>query len=139
METLDMSKVLMAAYQLADDINDSEEVNEYLACKKKMDNDPEAQKLIREFQQVKELYHEAQRFGIFHPDYHKAKEKALAFQEKLRVHPTIGAFLQAEEKLDELLSQVSLTLAHAISPSIKVPTNRSKLQKNKLCDPYTDM
>lgn len=124
-----MSEVLMMTYELADEINDSEEVKEYLACKQKLENDLEAQKLIQEFQQIKELYQETQRFGIFHPDYHTAKEKAEMFQEKLRTHPVIGAFLKAEDRLDELLYQVSLTLAQSISPSIKVPTNR--IRKNK--------
>jgi len=123
METLDMSEILMDVYQLADEINRSEEVKAYLACKKKMQQDPEAQKLIREFQRVKELYKEAQRFGIFHPNYHEAKEKAEAFQKKLCTHPTICAYLEAEEKLDELLYHVSLTIARAVSPSVKVPAN----------------
>jgi cell fate (sporulation/competence/biofilm development) regulator YlbF (YheA/YmcA/DUF963 family) len=123
METLDMSEILQDAYRLADLIVESEEVRSYLRLKKQMEEDPDAQRLIREFQKMKELYEEAQRFGIFHPNYHEAKEKADAFRRELRSHPVIGAYLEAEEELDRLLHEVSLILARSVSDAIKVPAN----------------
>ncbi|WP_241154304.1 YlbF family regulator [Staphylospora marina] len=123
MESLDMSQILLEAYDLADSINQSEEVKRYLACKQKLEQDAEAQALIREFGKVKELFDEASRFGIFHPDYHEAKERALSFRNKLHSHPVIREFLEAEERLDELLNAVSLIIARSVSPSIKVPVN----------------
>jgi cell fate (sporulation/competence/biofilm development) regulator YlbF (YheA/YmcA/DUF963 family) len=132
-ESLDMSEILIAAYQLADCINESEEVNNYLYYKKQLQEDQEAQKLIREFQDVKALFEEAQRFGIFHPNYHEAKEKAESFQKKLNHHPKIAAYLEAEEKLDQLLYDVSATIAHCISDTIKIPTNDPKLLGKRIC------
>ncbi|SEM71526.1 YlbF family regulator [Lihuaxuella thermophila] len=123
MDTLDMSEILLDAYHLADQINESEEVKNYLALKKKMQEDPEAQKMIREFQKIKEMYEEAKRFGIFHPNYHEAKEKAEVYQKKMSSHPVIGAFLEAEKKLDLLLYEVSSVIARSVSESIKVPAN----------------
>jgi cell fate (sporulation/competence/biofilm development) regulator YlbF (YheA/YmcA/DUF963 family) len=79
--------------------------------------------LIREFHKVKDQFEEAQRFGIFHPNYHEAKEIAVQWQKKLRKHPTIRSYLVAEEQLDRLLHEVSRTIAHAVSESVKVPGN----------------
>jgi cell fate (sporulation/competence/biofilm development) regulator YlbF (YheA/YmcA/DUF963 family) len=123
METLDMATILLEAYQLADKINESPEVEEYLRTKRRLSEDQEAQKLIREFHKVKDQFEEAQRFGIFHPNYHEAKEMAVQWQKKLRKHPTIRSYLVAEEQLDRLLHEVSRTIAHAVSESVKVPGN----------------
>ncbi|WP_232330819.1 MULTISPECIES: YlbF family regulator [Thermoactinomyces] len=123
MNTLDMTEILLAAYRLADQINNSQEVQHYLECKKRMEEDPEAQKMIREFQKLKDRYEEAQRFGIFHPNYHEAKEAALSYQKKLRQYPVVRDCFEAEERLDQLLHAVSLTIARSVSPSIKVPGN----------------
>lgn len=118
-----MSKILLEAYHLADQINESKEVKKYLRLKNELKNDSEAKQLISQFQKVKEQYEEAQRFGIFHPNYHEAKENAQVFKKKLADHPVIGAFLEAEKEVDQLLYQVSLTIAHSVSKSVKVPTN----------------
>jgi hypothetical protein len=39
------------------------------------------------------------------------------------LQPSIRAFLEAEEKLDQLLHAVSLTIARSVSESVKVPSN----------------
>jgi cell fate (sporulation/competence/biofilm development) regulator YlbF (YheA/YmcA/DUF963 family) len=131
---LDMSQILLDAYQLADEVNKCEEVETYLKYKQAVTRDPDAQRLINEFQKVKELYAEAQRFGIFHPNYHEAKAQVVDFSEKMRTHPTIGAYLAAEERLDQLLHQISVALAHSVSESIKIPSNelnnRSKTKRS---------
>ena len=121
-----MSEILLGAYHLADQINASDEVKRYLQLRRKLQQSSEAQKLIQQFQKAKELFEETQRFGIFHPDYREAKEKVSIAYQKLRAHPLIGSFLEVENQLDELLYQVSVTIAHAVSESIKVPTNGIK-------------
>ncbi|MFC7441320.1 YlbF family regulator [Laceyella putida] len=123
METLDMTELLLGAYKLADKINESEEVKRYLECQRRLQEDEEAQRIIKEFQQIKDRYEEAKRFGIFHPNYHEAKEAAFRYQKEMRNHATIRAFLKAEEELDSLLHEVSLMIAQAVSDSIKVPAN----------------
>lgn len=130
-----MSEILLDAYRLADQINTSDEVKRYLKLQNELRQSSEAQKLIKQFQKAKELYEETQRFGIFHPDYREAKEKVSAAYQKLKSHPLIGAFLEVEDQLDQLLYQVSVTIAHAVSKSVKVPTNGIKQldQKAKRC------
>lgn len=129
--SLDMSEILLDAYHLADQINESDEVKHYLRLQQELQQSHEAKKLIEQFQKAKELYEETQRFGIFHPDYQEAKEKVKNTYEKLQTHPLIGSFLEAEDRLDQLLYQVSVTIAHAVSKSIKVPTNGIKLVDRK--------
>lgn len=121
MKTIDMTELLSDAYQLADEINKSQEVQNYLLSQKKLQEDQEAQKLIWEFQKKKELYEETKRFGIFHPNYHEAKKEAEGFQEQLRNNPRIRDFLDAEEKLDRLLYQISHTIAKSVSNQIHIP------------------
>ena len=132
-KSLDMAEILMEAYQLADRINDSEEVRRYLELRERLDADPEVRRLIGEFRRKKEKFEEAQRFGHFHPDYHAAKEEAESFQEKMARHPLIAEFLQAEEQLDRLLNEVSRTIAHAVSESVRVPVNDPRPIKRRNC------
>jgi cell fate (sporulation/competence/biofilm development) regulator YlbF (YheA/YmcA/DUF963 family) len=126
MGTLDIAEILQDVYQLADQINQSEEVQNYLALQKQVEESAEAQKLIQAFQKVKELHEEAQRFGIFHPNYHEAKERVKIVQQKLYAHPILRAYLLAEEKMDQLLYQVSVLIARSVSDSIKIPVNDPK-------------
>ncbi|TCS95016.1 YlbF family regulator [Hazenella coriacea] len=133
MQTLDMTEILLEAYQLADHIKESNEVNHYLACKKRLEEDLEAQKIIQGFQKMKERLEEVQRFGIFHPEYHQVKEEAQVYQERMLAHSIIGDYLEAEKNLDHLLYEVSSMIAHSVSDSIKVPVNEQKKSIGKKC------
>lgn len=132
MASLDMLEILQEAYDISDTINNSELVSRYLEKKRIMERDESAQKLIREFQKKKELFEEAKRFGHFHPDYHKAKREARLFKREMEKHPVIGAYLKAEHELDELLFHVSKTIAHAVSPTIKIPSNDPRLERSTI-------
>lgn len=131
MDGFKIADILADLSLLADQIHQSEESRAYLQAKAKLEEDQEAQALIRQFQTIKEDFAEAQRFGIFHPNYHAAKEKALQFQNRLNQHPTIAAYRQAEEALDQLLYQVSTTIAQAVSTEIKVPANEGIASRQK--------
>lgn len=132
MASLDMLEVLQEAYDISDSIINSELVARYLEKKRIMEQDKSAQKLIREFQKKKALFEEAKRFGHFHPDYHKAKKEARLFKREMEKHPVIGAYLKAEHELDELLFHVSKTIAHAVSPTIKVAANDPRLERSTI-------
>lgn len=123
MESLDINELIDMAQQLGNQINQSNEVESYLKLKEKIQTDAEAQLMMKTFQKVKEDFEETKRFGIFHPNYHEAKEKMTFFQQQLRMHPLIGEYLQAEEAVERLLYQVSLIVARSISKEVKVPTD----------------
>jgi cell fate (sporulation/competence/biofilm development) regulator YlbF (YheA/YmcA/DUF963 family) len=119
-----MSTVILGAYELGDRINSSAEVADYLYWKEKLNRDAQAQALIRAFSRKKELFGEATRFGRFHPDYNRAMEEAELAREELESRETVRCFKAAEERLDELLYDISKTIAFAVSETIKVPSNQ---------------
>nr|WP_157334886.1 YlbF family regulator [Paenibacillus lutrae] len=120
-KTLDMSSILMEAYDVADSINRSVEVADYLYWKQAMENDLQAQSVVREFNKAKELFEECERFGHFHPDYHASLDRVQAVQVKFDNVQSIHKYKEAEERLDELLYTVSKMIAAAVSDTIKVP------------------
>jgi cell fate (sporulation/competence/biofilm development) regulator YlbF (YheA/YmcA/DUF963 family) len=122
--TLDMSALLLGAYELGDMILASREAADYLHWKQVMGEDPKAQSLINKLQRQKELFEECQRFGHFHPEYHKAMDAVRLVQEELDLVESVVRYRQAEEKLDDLLYEVSETIARSVSETIKVPANK---------------
>lgn len=65
MQSLDMTELLLEAYRLADQINDSKEVKRYLELKRKIAEDPTAQSLIKEFQKRRTFLRIASGLDIF--------------------------------------------------------------------------
>lgn len=130
MSTFDLNELMEAAQQLGNQINDSEEVKQYLDLKKEIQADAEAQMMIKSFEKVKEDFEETKRFGIFHPNYHEAKEKMEYYQKKLNEDPLIGQYLKIEKQIEQLLFQVSHIIARSVSKEVKVPTDL-KIRKNR--------
>jgi cell fate (sporulation/competence/biofilm development) regulator YlbF (YheA/YmcA/DUF963 family) len=123
-QTLDMAAILMQAYEVGDLINRSLEAADYLYWKQVLEQDEAAQRSIRELAKLKDLFEETQRFGHYHPNYHEALDKVKAAESKLAELESVARFKEAEERLDELLYTVSETIAHAVSDTIKVPSNQ---------------
>lgn len=123
-DVLDMSAILMQAYEIGDLINTSVEIADYLYWKAQVESNSEVQQLVRVFHQKKEFFAECERFGRFHPDYHAAKEAVEQVQAQLDELEAVRNFKQAEEALDDLLYSVSEMIAHAVSTTIKVPSNK---------------
>ncbi|WP_240417462.1 YlbF family regulator [Paenibacillus periandrae] len=122
-QTLDMSAILMQAYDLGDMIKSSAETAEFLYWKQRLDQDAQVSGLVRQFDKKKELFEECQRFGHFHPDYHAALGQVQEIQNQLDSLESVRRFKLAEERLDNLLYSVSQTIAHSVSDTIKVPSN----------------
>jgi cell fate (sporulation/competence/biofilm development) regulator YlbF (YheA/YmcA/DUF963 family) len=122
-ETLDMSAVLMHAYDMGDMIKSSAEVADYLYWKTAVESSPEVKELKLLFAKTKELFEECERFGHYHPNYHEALAKVNEVQELLNQVEAVRNYKEAEDRLDDLLYTVSTTIAHAVSETIKVPSN----------------
>jgi cell fate (sporulation/competence/biofilm development) regulator YlbF (YheA/YmcA/DUF963 family) len=121
---LDMSAVLLRAYELGDMIIASKEVADYQQGKRLMEENAEAQAVILKLMQKKDLFEECQRFGHFHPEYHKAMDAVAVVQQELDAIPCVKFYKEAEERLDELLYEISETIAHSVSETVKVPSNK---------------
>lgn len=121
--TVDMAELLTNAYELGDMINESTAVSDYLYWKQQVANDMEVQQLVKKLDAVKELFEETQRFGHFHPNYHEAKDRVVEVEKELEQFEAVRKFKLAEMELDDMLHQMSETIAYAVSESIKVPSN----------------
>ncbi|MCC2683185.1 MAG: hypothetical protein K0R75_84 [Paenibacillaceae bacterium] len=122
-ESLDLSDLLLHAYDIGDSIISSSDVQEYLYWKQAAENDEQVISLSKLLAKKKELWDECQRFGRFHPDYHAAKEAAEHVQQQMDELEVVRRFKLAEQRLDELLYTVSETIAYSVSETIKVPSN----------------
>lgn len=121
--TIDMVSLVSNAYELGDLINGSTEVSDYLYWKQQVEQNESIQQLTRLFEKKKEMFEECQRFGHFHPEYHKAKDAVKEVEQRLAEFEEVRRFKMAEQVLDKLLHGVSETIAYAVSESIKVPSN----------------
>lgn len=126
MSALNMADLLLEAYNLADLIKNSPEAVRYIELKQELQEEEETRKLMHRFQIKKEKFEECQRFGHYHPDYHKARKEARECLQTIRQHPKINEYLELEEKLDHILNEVSRTIARSVSDTIKVPINDPK-------------
>ncbi|OAB33817.1 YlbF family regulator [Paenibacillus glacialis] len=123
LQSVDMQQVLMYAYELGDLINQSVDVSDYLYWKRQVDAHEGIQSLVKQLAAKKELFDETQRFGHFHPDYHAAKDAVHAVEMDLEMYEEVQNFQKAEKRLDDMLHQMSETIAFSVSDSIKVPSN----------------
>lgn len=120
-DALDMSTLLLEAYDLGDRINHSAEMVDFLYWKHRMNEDAKVGQLLRQFQRHKELFEECERFGHFHPDYHAAMDAVKAFQAEMDEYETIRQYKEAESRLDNLLHSVTKLIAQSVSEMIKTP------------------
>lgn len=123
LKTVDMAELLTYAYELGDMINNSLAVSDYLYWKRRVEEDAEIQVFVRKLAAQKELFEETERFGHFHPNYHEAKDKVAEVEKELERFEAVRNFKAAEKELDEILHQMSETIAFAVSETIKVPSN----------------
>ncbi|RNB75038.1 YlbF family regulator [Brevibacillus panacihumi] len=128
LQTADVTALIMESYELSTMINQSREVSEYLQAKQAMEEDAEVQRLLSLFEKKKEQYEDVQRFGKYHPDFNHISKEVRELKRTIELRDSVQAFKRAEERLDELLYQVSRTIADAVSETIKVPSNNPFLE-----------
>ncbi|EFM12934.1 protein of unknown function DUF1333 [Paenibacillus curdlanolyticus YK9] len=123
LESIDMTALLMEAYDLGDSINHSAEVADYLYWKAVVDQDADVQAVVKQFAKAREQFADCERFGRFHPDFHAAKDRVAAVQAQLESFDCVRKFKAAEHEVDTMLYEVSRIIADAVSESVKVPSN----------------
>lgn len=106
---------------LVEKIIASEVMQNYIKANERLKNDAEAQRLIREFNEVKELYEDVERFGRYHPDYNEIMRKVRATKRKMDLNDAVASFKKAERHLQSFLDTISETIAHSVSDKIIVP------------------
>jgi cell fate (sporulation/competence/biofilm development) regulator YlbF (YheA/YmcA/DUF963 family) len=120
--TLERLELIESAEQLAKMVLESEIAEQYRFFLYKLQNNKESQRKINRFVSLKELYEEVQRFGKYHPDYKRVMIQIRESKREMDLDPCVADFKLAENDLQQLLDEISILVAGAVSPHIKVPT-----------------
>lgn len=120
--TINEMELLEETDALSNVIIQSETFADYIEAKKGLSADAEAQSMISEFNKMKEMHEEVQRFGKYHPDYSKVSTEIRQLKRKMDKHEKVITFKKAEKELEGLLNEISGIVAHSVSHTIKVPT-----------------
>ena len=86
-------------------------------------SDAELVSKIQAFNKTKELYEDVQRFGKYHPDYQDVMKTIRAQKRELDLDERIATLKLAENDYQDLLDEISVIIAHTISPAVKVPVS----------------
>lgn len=84
--------------------------------------------VVKEFTKLKELYEEVQRFGKYHPDYSTINKQIRLKKREMDLLPQVAELKAAENDVQDLLDELSLLVAHAVSKDIKVPVSNPFFQ-----------
>ena len=117
----DLTELQMRAYALGEMIRESALAEEYARRKEMLARDEAAQQAKKRLAAAKEKFAECERFGRYHPDYHEALKNVKAAEAEVNALESVRLFKEAERRMDELLHEVALILARAVSDSVKVP------------------
>ncbi|MDL5141275.1 YlbF family regulator [Bacillus atrophaeus] len=120
--TMESVRLQSEAQKLAGMILQSETVENYRNCYKRLQQDEEAGRIIRSFMDIKDKYEDVQRFGKYHPDYREISRKMREIKRELDLNDKVADFKKAETELQSILDEVSIELGTAVSEHIKVPT-----------------
>ncbi|OIK15169.1 YlbF family regulator [Bacillus sp. MUM 13] len=131
--TIERADILQSADELAQMVIQSELGENYFQSLYNMRNDSEAQRKIREFSSLKDLYEEVQRFGKYHPEYKRVNLEIRHSKRDMDLHPTIAEFKRAETELQGILDEMSLKIGQAVSFNIKVPSGNPFFESQSRC------
>ncbi|MDM8100832.1 MULTISPECIES: YlbF family regulator [Oceanobacillus] len=125
--TMEYVDILDESEHVGKMILQSDIMQQYQSAKKVLDEDKEAQKLIRTFADVKEHYEDVQRFGRYHPDYYDIMKQVRSKKRDMDLNDKVAAFKIAERNLQNLLDEVSQFVAESVSEQIKAPKDGAAL------------
>lgn len=121
--TMEIVDLLDRSEAIGEMVMNSDTMQDYQQAKAALENDKEAQKLIKQFSDMKEHYEDVQRFGRYHPDYNSIMKKVRSVKREMDMHEKVATFKKAERQVQKLLDEISETVAFSVSEQIKVPKN----------------
>src|SRR5690625_2455373 len=125
--TLEFVDIIDHSEQLGKVIIKSDVMKEYNDARDRLNNNKEAQHLIRAFNDTKEHYEDVQRFGRYHPDYNKIMKRVRSTKREMDMNEFVAKFKVAERNLQRLLDEVSEYIAHSVSEQIIVPMDGASI------------
>jgi len=125
--TLEYVNILDRSEELGEMVLDSDVMEEYNRLRQELDEDQEAQQLIKNFAKLKDSYEEVQRFGRYHPDYNDIMKQVRSKKREMDLNDKVAAFKVAERNLQLFLDEISQYIAYSVSDQIKVPKDGAAL------------
>lgn len=119
--TAEQMDIVEQTDKLAKMILESTLIAEYRACYEALYTVPSVKYKIEQFSRLKDQYEEVQRFGRYHPDYKEVMLATRTAKRDMDMDEHVAAFRRAETNVQQLLDDISLLVARAVSEHIKVP------------------
>lgn len=105
---------------LIQEILTSQSYKNYLQARKQMNDCPEAQQLKQAFQTEKAKFEQISAYGDYAPGYRQQQKKVQLSKRALDLNEQVAAYRLAETTLQQMLDEISRSLAGTISAEIKV-------------------
>lgn len=119
--TLEYADILDDSEQLGKMILHSDQAIAYINARRAMEEDKEAQMLIKAFNNIKIHYEDVQRFGRYHPEYNEIMKDVRKTKREMDMNPLVAVFKIEERKLQQLLDEVSTIIADSVSEQVIAP------------------
>lgn len=121
--------VLDEIEMLSDKILQSRLYKAYKTAEQTLANDDEAHLLYQAFLKSKEKYDEIIRFGKYHPDYQSVMLETRKRKRAYEMLDVVMDYKQKEVALQELIDQVIVKIAYAVSENVKIEAGNPFFQK----------
>ncbi|WP_436943680.1 YlbF family regulator [Staphylococcus xylosus] len=115
---------------LSDKILESRLYQEYREAEQALADNDEAHLLYQAFLKSKDKYDEIMRFGKYHPDYQSVMLDTRKRKRAYEMLPVIMNHKQKEVALQELIDQVIVKIAYAVSENVKIEAGNPFFQKD---------
>lgn len=115
---------------LSDKILESRLYQEYREAEQALADNDEAHLLYQAFLKSKDKYDEIMRFGKYHPDYQSVMLDTRKRKRAYEMLPVIMDHKQKEVALQELIDQVIVKIAYAVSENVKIEAGNPFFQKD---------
>lgn len=125
--TMEYADILDHTEKVSGMILKSDVVEAYEDSLKALNEDNEAQRLIKAFKDIKSHYEDVQRFGRYHPDYSDIMKKVRSTKREMDMNDKVAAFKITERNLQKLLDEISEYVALSVSDDIKAPKDGAAL------------
>ncbi|MGW7906208.1 YlbF family regulator [Staphylococcus pseudoxylosus] len=103
---------------------------EYREAEQALANNDEAHLLYQAFLKSKDKYDEIMRFGKYHPDYQNVMLDTRKRKRAYEMLPVVMDHKQKEVALQELIDQVIVKIAYAVSENVKIEAGNPFFQKD---------
>ena len=115
---------------LSDKILESLLYQEYREAEQALADNDEAHLLYQAFLKSKDKYDEIMRFGKYHPDYQSVMLDTRKRKRAYEMLPVVMNHKQKEVALQELIDQVIVKIAYAVSENVKIEAGNPFFQKD---------